>query len=124
MFLLTHVEKCVTVDHYETGCEMERRCVMAENAAIRAETIQALTRKISERYGVELDDIWVGAIDEGRISFNRTENADGNPPSEAELAKWKLDKLTLWIADYDFCVDKYNPQPLTMADFAGMKTHE
>jgi hypothetical protein len=124
MFCCTHVEKCVTVDHFETGCELKRRCVMDENVFIRAETLPELINKLNARYSLDIDSLWVGAIEDGRIGFNRMENAHGHEPEPYEVEAWKKGNRQMWLADWDFCIEKFITQPITHEDFAGLATHE
>jgi hypothetical protein len=112
MFCCTHVEKCVTVDHFE------------KDVFIRAETLPQLINKLNARYGLDIDSLWVGAIEDGRMSFNRQENGLGWSPTDDQIERWKRGELQMWLADWDFCIEKFITQPITHEDFAGLATHE
>lgn len=60
MFCCNHIEKEVCVDHYETGCEMDRTCILSDKCDFRAETVAGLLEKIGAHYGLEIEDVWTG----------------------------------------------------------------
>jgi len=40
-------------------------------------------------------------FEDGRITMNRTEDSNGNEPSDADMAMWKEGDIDLWLADYN-----------------------
>lgn len=128
LFACTYVSKDVEIDHFENGCSGNSQCILAEGCNIAADSLSGLLKDIGQRYGLEIDDVWVGAlIDSGdTIGFNRLENGHGNPPSELEKAKWREGKCQLWLADYMFRIEIRQVAPITLAHFQaeGIKTHD
>lgn len=124
MFMCTSVEKRASVDDFETGCETHSRTILCDDCCIRSESLAGLLKAVGDRYGLEIDDVWIGAIEDGRLSFNQLECEDSSTPDDSEMAEWKLGKLKLYLCDYDFQVEKLVSQFIEMEDLAGIKTHE
>ena len=123
------VEKTAEVDNYEKGCDPDTHvCVMSEGADITADSLKGLVEAIGKSYYLDIDDVFIpGDEDEPvtRIGFNRTETVDGDEPTKHELSAWKKGKLTLYLADYHFGIEKRTIESVSQAEFvqAGIKTH-
>jgi hypothetical protein len=124
MYCCTSVEKEVSVDHYDTGCELTRNCIISDEVSIRAETMTSLLSAVGAYYGIEIDDVWTGGLENGFLSYNRLENADGDEPSETEKEEWKRGERTLYLADWTFQIEKITVSDITADDLVGVKTHE
>jgi len=114
VYACVHAMKMATVDHFETGCEAAGRYVMSDTVNITAETLPELVKKIGDRYGLEVDYAF---LNPGRFSFNRLEDAEGYPPSDSERKRWERGKLTLYLADYDFSIEKRTVCDVPPAEF-------
>ncbi len=127
-YFCTYVSKEVRVDNYETGCETERVCTMAKRCDVGADTVPELLKAIGERYGLDVDDLFIPGDDDDDIThvgFNRNETADGYEPTERELKGFKRGTVKLWLADYTFAVEYRETRPLRLEEIsaAGIKTH-
>jgi hypothetical protein len=114
VYACVHAMKMAAVDHFETGCETAGTYVMSDAVNITAETLPKLVKTIGDRYGLEIDYAF---LNPGRFSFNRLENAEGFPPSDSERKQWEQGKLTLYLADYDFSIEKRTICDVPSAEF-------
>jgi hypothetical protein len=127
IYACTYVEKRVEVDVYETGCQGESRLILSQKEDIQSGSLEDLIERLRLVYGLAMDDLFVP--DENgkifRIGFNRLEEEDGNEPTESELELWKRGKEWLYLADYDFLVEKRVVSPINVEEFvaAGIKIH-
>lgn len=127
-YVCTFVEKRVEKDDYEKGCDGSARTVMQDRVNLRSDTLGGLIDVIRDYYGLALDDLFIPGEDDEpvtRFGFNRLEDADGNPPTKSEEAHWRKGKYTLYLADYDFIVERRETSPIDPAEFAalGITTH-
>lgn len=126
VYACTHVSIMSQVDDYEKGCNPNTLiCVMAEKANIESDTLAGLVEKIGNEYGLEINDLWIPDDDGNklidRIGFSRMEDADGCDVSEQELNDWRAGKLTLYLADYDFRIEKREVSPVPLQEFIEAK---
>lgn len=129
VYACTSIKKRVEDDSYEHGADPDsQRCVMFENVNMAASSLSVLIKVIGERLGLEIDDVWFPGVgdDDTRISFNRLENDDGDEPTEGEMEDFRAGKRKLYLADYDFLIEKRETSPVTLEEFqaAGIKTHD
>jgi hypothetical protein len=129
VFACTHINKEVSEDHYEQGTGFDCTCTMAEVINVRAASLRELLDKIGKVYCLTIDSVSIEPVAEdepARLRFSRTEGASGDPPSQAQLARWKDGKLKLWVADYTFMIEVREVRPLLVADVkaSGIKYDE
>jgi hypothetical protein len=130
-YACTHVSKTACIDRYDKGCETQSHCVLDEPCNISAPTFAELLTKIGQRYGITIDDAFIPDDQEERtaavdyIGWNRTENADGDEPTERQLAKWKKGEEILYLADWTFHVEVRTIRALAVSEIkaSGVKTH-
>jgi hypothetical protein len=129
VYACTHVEKCAEKDHFESGCDLRSRvCVLHERCNVQADTLPGLLKALGKHFYVDIDDVFVPDDDNGditRIGYNRLENEDGDEPSQEQQRRWKAGKENLYLADYDFLIEKRTVEPIRMEEFqaAGIKSH-
>ena len=98
--------------------------MMSEIVNITADSLPHLFKRIGNRYGIHIDDLWLADETLNRVGFNRLEVEDGNEPSDREKSLWKDGKLKMWLANYEFYIEARELKPFRKADFKGMKTHD
>ena len=131
VYACIHIEKDAEKDSYEHGVDPKSRTGIYSDAVnILARDLPGLIKAIGDHCGMEIDDVWFPGGDPGdedtRISFNRLEDDDGDEPSKSDMEEFKAGKRTLWLADYDFLIEKRVTCPVTLEEFkaAGIKTHQ
>ena len=131
-FACVHVEKNVQHDDYKRGCSGRFTTILCERVNIVAESLPELFKAIGERYGLDIDDLWIPADEIGpdddttRVGFNRLETDDSSEPDKRELAQWKRGGLKLWLADYEFLIQRRIVAAISLDEIkaAGLKYHE
>lgn len=114
----THIEKIITKDHKDSGCELESKCVIDERIEIEADTIERLLKAIQECYGYD-DKYWYIPEEGGWVEFNRHENDTADPLTHEECLKlWEQGK-NVWLCDYSFKVEVYESRGLTEEEIRG-----
>ena len=127
-FASVYIEKRVEIDDFEKGCDPNTtRIIIAEPCHVTAKTLPELIEKLGKAWGLEMDDIFV-SDDDGEVNsivFSRLEDGDSNPPTKRQEAAWKEGKVTLFLADYTFAIEKRTVESIKLADFvsAGITTH-
>jgi hypothetical protein len=119
-YVCYHISKEVCPDDFEHGCTIERDLMMDEKCDITGETLPELMSAIGERYGIEIDCLFVPDPDKaelGYVSFVRTENIDGDEPSIGQITAWKQGMCRLFVADYGFSLTYRTSRPVTLAEF-------
>lgn len=124
MFVCTHVEKRVTVDNWQNGCDVDSRCVMLDAIDIAADSMQALILAIGEQFDLALETVWIPEFPAGRIGYNRLETETGGVPTAAEMEAWKHGKEALYLADYDFLIERRETSDVDESEFAGVAFHQ
>ncbi|WP_437230170.1 hypothetical protein SH661x_001818 [Planctomicrobium sp. SH661] len=118
-FACVHAEKRAEIDHYETGCDPESgRYVLSQRENITAGTLPALIQRIGDYFGLSIDYVSAGP---GRIEYNRLETADGEAPTDRQRASWEAGRLTLYLADYSFRIERRTVRELERADLDGIE---
>jgi hypothetical protein len=123
-YACTFIEKTVSVDDYETGCELQSFCIMADPVNIVADSIPKLIGAIGDYLGIDIQDCWVPDFPANRIGFNQCETVEGYAPTEGQIARWKRGDCTLYLADYHFTIERREVSPIPETDFAGVKFHQ
>ncbi len=131
VYACTHVSKRVEKDFFETGCDPgSGHFTMDEHSDVTGLDMAELLSKLGDRYGLDIDDVWIADEQpelEGvsRIGYNRLECDDGTPPDRHEEYEWRHDQRRyLWLADYDFMVEKRTVEHVPIGEIMGVvKTH-
>lgn len=109
MFAIHGFCKSTDIDSFEEGCiggGMD--CYI--DYPLGAETIAELKEKVAEFVGCKVADMELDACEEpGRIDAGRTETADGDEATVAELEQWKAGNLELYYAVYSCTVVECKP---------------
>jgi len=126
VFACTHIDKDATVDNWETGCRIDRTCVMSESVNYTADTLENLVKKVCDVYGLDFpthvshDEVYDANDSINVIQFDRLETASGDVPTEEEIARWKDGRLELYVADYTLHVEKRRVENVTINDVEGL----
>lgn len=129
-YICTHAFKIRCVDDYETGADLQHSHEFSERPDVEAPTLAGLIQALGERYGLKIDDVWFPADEmtetETRIGFNRLENESGGEPRESTIERWKRGEVTLYLADYDFRIQRREVAAVSLDEIkaAGLKYHE
>ena len=121
----TFIEKRAQEDDFDHGCNPDTLVVtMHEPVNITAPSIAELLQKIGTTYCLDLDDVWIDDEDGvTRLGFNRLESANCDEPTERQLEQWKRGKLTLYLVDFDFSVERRHVGVVPVEAFQGVKHH-
>jgi hypothetical protein len=126
-YVCTHAEKRKEVDDFEHGCDPNTsQFVWEENPDIKADSLPALVDEMKRYFDIKLDDIWLpveGDEDVTRIGYNQLETNKGKPPTKKQVTEWQAGRLKLWLADYDFLIEKRSGVPQEEFRDAGIKFH-
>lgn len=112
MFQAQFYSKDVTLDNFEEGADPSNTRSMSYSDCFTRDTLPELIDEIAIYFDVERSAITTYSDEVGRIQVSTLECNDSSKPSEACLAKWKLGKEQLWIADYTGNVTKLEPVDL------------
>lgn len=99
------IEKTAEKDDYEKGIVGNGTTTISENKLGTFESIQKALEHLSKMYDFPKDIGNYFAFEEGRISTNRMEDADGGEASKAEIEQWKAGKKDLYLADFDIWLE-------------------
>ena len=127
VYACTHVAKHTQVDDFETGCDAKLHCNMSERCGVATTTFQGLIEALNKRFWLAIDDLWIGnQVEDGvtRVGFSRLEDGDSNVPSQPRCRSGR-GKLTLYLADYDFAIEKRAVEPIALDEIRaeGVKFH-
>ena len=125
VYAATWVEKLASAWSAEDGASAESRCIIDKRLNITAPTLKGLIEAISKEFFMEIEEISLGEEHDGvrYINFSREETGDSGEPTEAEARLWEEGKLTLFLCDYSFTVEKRTVGPIGRKEFeeAGLK---
>lgn len=100
-YQVTSFMKFAEQDSYEGGCDPSttRSCFFFQR--FESFTKQVILTNIMAHFDVKRDAVLLDEGEEpGRIDISRTENSEGNPPTDDEILLWKLGKWVLWQVTY------------------------
>ena len=123
-YRITHVEKTVCRDWYETGCEIEQRRVLDEKLRLSAPSFKALVLMAKEwamYLNPEDDYVFMpNGVEDDYFGFNQLED-DNDEPVDGTDDDFKSGKRYYWLADYTFHFEIVEKVSLTEADLEGLK---
>ncbi len=97
--------KMTEEDTYNEGCLPETSTSYEVDIQFNDGTKEGLLNKMQEYFDITKDDMLINSCDEnGRIDIQVLENSEGCKASDRELAQWKSNNLTLWLACYSYQV--------------------
>lgn len=99
MFTCEIVEKIAVLDDYEQGEIQGSGQCCGVDLEFENETLQGLIDEIIDFFGVSSDDIYT-ANGAGIINIFRSENADGEQPTDEEFSAFREGKFKLWNVTY------------------------
>ncbi|NLS97525.1 MAG: hypothetical protein GXX96_35750 [Planctomycetaceae bacterium] len=127
VFACTFIEKRAQEDDFSHGCDPDTLVVtMQERVSITAPSLPELLQQIGRTYCLDLDDVWIDDDDTDgvrRISYNRLELANCDEPDKRQLGLWKRGKLTLYLVDFDFCIEQRQVCAVPVDAFQNVKHH-
>jgi len=126
VFACTFIEKRAQEDDFDHGCDPDTLVVtMHERVNITALSLPELLQQIGRTYCLDLDDVWIEDDTDGvrRISYNRLELANCDEPDKRQLEQWKRGKLTLYLVDFDFCIEQRQVEAVPVDAFRDLKHH-
>jgi hypothetical protein len=126
-YACTFIEKRAEVSEYNKGCQGKPQTIVHEPCNVTAPTLALLVKKIGDKFALAMDDLFLPDEDgeTNRIGFNQFEDVNGNTLSERDTEEWKAGRLTVYLCDYDFAIEKRTVAPIKSEEFkaAGIKTH-
>ena len=130
IYVCTSYMKTRQKDHYETGCDYNttEHCGGGQ-LRVSADTLPQLLEylaEVCEIRGEKIDDVWLPGEGSKRLCWNRQETARGTQPSPATMEKFERGEVVLYLADYDFIVEKRVVSAIDEAELtaAGIKFHD
>lgn len=136
-YACTYLVKAIQRDDFEKGCVGKHEMTFSGPMHVMAPTLTQLLQAIGKELNLALDNVYLfGAVDEeggeeipdtvARISYNRLETAEGYVPLSREVARWRRGETILWLADYDFMIERRDVTPIDREEFvkSGIKFHE
>lgn len=102
MLETTHIHKSAEVDDFDRGC-IGGCTDQTISHTISAETPSDAARQLCDFAGVDFvpENYQLDNCEErGRIDVFSTENGDGFPATDSELADWKKGRIQLYYATY------------------------
>lgn len=99
-----------SLDSYANGCELEAKTEFSSEFSIVANSLQALITGLCSHFKANPDDdVLLDCCEEdGRldIQVHQREAFEIAEPSKATIAAWKEGKLSLYLTDYSFQVER------------------
>lgn len=103
--------KIAELDHFENGCTGQAQTTWIDVRA-SGETLDEVKTAVRDFCMCDEDALEINACDEaGRIDAQVTENAEGYPPSDFELAQWREGELELYAVTYSFQFEQVTRSP-------------
>lgn len=131
VYAATRISKEVTVDDFETGCELKCRTIIDDDINLTAPSFALLVGRVFREYCIDLKTRICKFPECGEnddeingFKFDRLENADGDEHSADEEQRWKAGKIKLWQADYYVRVEVREVRDLSPEDFNGIPCHD
>jgi hypothetical protein len=120
-YFLEAVGKDIEEDDFNDGVDPStRQQNLYDSINKQFGTINELCEYLSKTYGLSEDIKKYTAFDDGRLTYSRTENDNGDEPSKSEMNRWKTGKLKLWAASFDIYVSYSTITPVPVADLASL----
>lgn len=102
---INSIQKSAEKDDFEEGIIGGESVTISENRLGTFESIDKALEHLNKKYDFPKDIGNYFAFEEGRITTNRMEDADGAEASKSELEDWKKGKKDLWLADFDIWLE-------------------
>ena len=102
-----YVSKEIVEDNWDDGEIGNRQCLMYNEFYGKEATLkEAIDRASNIAFGIVVPMSDFALVNNGQqIAYSRTENKNGEVPSEEEITKWKEGKINLYSANYYFRVE-------------------
>jgi hypothetical protein len=125
--IVTAIAKDVEVDSYEEGAIGGRRGIIYESNVGTYGSFKEMLDDLERKWNFPGSDYDWGAIEDGRITTNRTEDDDGmEVDTNSRLwAEFKAGERNLWLADYDVMfkfAKTYTPDEREVAKLFNIRT--
>jgi hypothetical protein len=73
---------------------------------------------LNEKYGLPNDPKKYTAFENGRLTYSRIEDGEGDIPSAAMMQQFNEDKINLWSADFDIYISYAVIRPVSVEEMA------
>ena len=102
--LIKHIER----DNFENGCLFNTARSWSIDVEIKGKDKATFIANLLEFCGCDESALMIDPCDDdpSRIDVQTTENDDGRPPTERQLAAWKDGHIDLWAVTYTAYVEK------------------
>jgi hypothetical protein len=102
VFRCTHVSKQIEKTCYATGPIGDYDEQIDQPCAIDAATLGELILKLSDRYGLYIDEVFVKAESCSEFEFHRLENANFLQVTGNQMQQFESGKIDLWQSYWQF----------------------
>ena len=112
--LIKHIER----DNFENGCLFNTARSWAIDVEIKGKDKAAVVANLLEFCNCDESALTIDPCDDdpSRIDVQTTENDDGRPPTESQLAAWKAGRIDLWAVTYTAYVEKVIRRPANLLE--------
>ena len=112
--LIKHIER----DNFENGCLFNTARSWPIDVEIKGKDKAAVIANLLEFCNCDKSALTIDPCDDdpSRIDVQTTENDDGRPPTESQLAAWKAGRIDLWAVTYTAYVDEVTRQPVNLLE--------
>lgn len=101
MYSIINFLKFAEEDKFNEGCDPDTAMTSSVDITFEAETIDEVSQKVRDFFGVTNDSIEFNACDDyGRIDIQIMENKAGDQPTQYELDEWKAGNRRMWACTY------------------------
>ena len=114
--LSAKIIKLIERDSWENGCSFDTARSWSLDVEIRGKDKAAFIANLLEFCGCDESALVIDPCDDdpSRIDVQTTENDDGRPPTESQLAAWKAGHIDLWAVTYTAYVEEVTRRPANL----------
>lgn len=105
-YIIRGLHKNAEEDDFENGC-IGNGSDYAIDVSFEGASADEVIAKMATFVGAKTEDAELNVCDElGRVEFGRTEDANGDELTKAEVEQWKAGKIKAWYAVYTGYVER------------------
>ena len=112
--LIKHIER----DNFEKGCCIGTARAWSIDVEIKGKDKASFIANLLAFCGGDESAMMIAPCedDPSRVDVQTTENDDGRPPTESQLAEWKAGRIDLWAVTYTAYVEEVTRRPANLLE--------
>lgn len=112
--LIKHIER----DNFENGCLLNTARSWSIDVEIKGRDKASFIANLLEFCCCDESALTINPCDDdpSHIDVQTTENDEGRPPTESQLAAWKLGSIDLWAVTYTAYVEQVTRRPANLLE--------